>query len=80
MDLFKRKGKVMNFRLKINCENAAFENFERELTFILDRVAQSYAGRFPGDYIPMGEGDWKNILDSNGNIVGYYGFDEKEEK
>jgi hypothetical protein len=53
----------MNFTLKINCDNAAFEeNIPGEVARILKELAQQIED---GDNVPP----W-NLRDLNGNLVG----------
>ena len=68
----KRKGKQMELNLKINCDHAAFGDLECELQRIFDQIARRYAGACPGDELPVRDGESRNILDSNGNVVGYW--------
>ena len=67
--LLKLKGKIMQFKLNIHCNNAAFgdtqEDANVEVAAILRKLAQQIEDGFRTVY----------VNDTNGNGVGYAEFD-----
>ena len=52
----------MNITIKFNTDNGSFSNFDNEIDFVLYQLGQKLK-----NYELTG-----NIIDSNGNSVGYY--------
>lgn len=56
----------MNIVIKFDCDNAAFEDRNNEISWILKKIADKIES-FGND-----EELYESVLDSNGNKIGYF--------
>lgn len=62
----------MEFKMRIDCDNAAFEDYPDELSRILEQTAQRIRDGITDKY--------ENVWDINGNIVGTFRLAEQEDE